>query len=142
MAVREALITRGSLYYFANELRFDFDENGTLEFIEFLGGVDGKVKPKVYGVSAFDAHADELYAVLRNHNGADIVDNEDGYTYVFQNISVGIHRDITPNSINESLQWMKCEGISIENYNELENDKRRANHWTTIGLGVKGYYLK
>ncbi len=29
-----------SLFYFNNELRFDFDDDGSIEFIEFLGGFD------------------------------------------------------------------------------------------------------
>ncbi len=31
-----------SLFYFHNELRFDFDNDGKVNYIEFLGGIDGK----------------------------------------------------------------------------------------------------
>lgn len=30
-----------SYYYFENEIRFDFDRDNKLEFIELLGGMDG-----------------------------------------------------------------------------------------------------
>ncbi len=49
-----------SLYYFGSELRFDFDGDGRLEFIEFLGGADGKLRPEIYGKSVFDTDADFL----------------------------------------------------------------------------------
>ena len=41
-----------SLYYFNNELRFDFDDDGKVEFIEFLGGIDGELQPIIYDVPA------------------------------------------------------------------------------------------
>ena len=48
-----------SLYYFQNELRFDFDKNDKLQYIEFLAGIDGQIQPKIYGVCAFQAGADD-----------------------------------------------------------------------------------
>ena len=44
----------GSLYYCGNELRFDLDADGCVEFIEFLGGIDGSLKPRIYGTDAFE----------------------------------------------------------------------------------------
>ena len=37
-------------FYFDSELGLDFDENGLLEFIEFLGGNKGMLKPYIYMV--------------------------------------------------------------------------------------------
>ena len=36
--------------YLNSELGLDFDENGLLEFIEFLGGNEGMLKPYIYGL--------------------------------------------------------------------------------------------
>ena len=36
-------------YYFDSELALDFDRNDRLEFIEFLDGHYGKLKPYIYG---------------------------------------------------------------------------------------------
>ena len=76
-----------SLYYFNNELRFDFDDDGKVEFIEFLGSIDGELQPIIYDVPAFQSKADTLYNILREENRGDIDDSEDGYSYGFLNIS-------------------------------------------------------
>ena len=41
-------------YYFNGEMAIDYQDN-KVDYIEFLGGVDGKLTPTIYGVSAFDA---------------------------------------------------------------------------------------
>ena len=38
---------KNSLYYFQNEVRFDFDANDRLNFIEFLAGIDGQLQPQI-----------------------------------------------------------------------------------------------
>lgn len=43
----------GRHYYFDSELVLDFDESGLLEFIEFLGGIDGNLRPYLYGGIGF-----------------------------------------------------------------------------------------
>lgn len=63
-AAVEAAIGKGELagsryYYYNNEMAIDY-LNGKVEFIEFLGGMDGALHPWIYGVSAFDTPADEL----------------------------------------------------------------------------------
>ena len=58
-------IWKNALFYFNNELRFDFDNDGKVEFIEFLGGIAGKLQPIIYGVSVFQSKADDLYDILR-----------------------------------------------------------------------------
>ncbi len=134
------LIVRNSFYYFNNELRLDFDETGELEFIEFLGGIDSKLKPEIYGLSVFDTLEDIVYGTLIEHNGKDNVKSENGYSYIFGNISVGIFREIKPSDFNETLKEMKKNGIPFESYTDLKKDKQIALHWPTIGFGKKGYY--
>lgn len=54
-------------YYFNSELAIDYQEN-KVDFIEFLGGIDGKLKPTIYGVSAFAINAAELVDILKTNN--------------------------------------------------------------------------
>lgn len=129
-------IMEGSYYYFESELRFDFDKNETVEFIEFLGGIDGALQPELYGVKVFEIEADELKKILKEQNAGDIDDSENGYSYAFLNLSIGVYRERIPEDIEE----MKADGIDIENNEDLEEEKKMARHWATIGVGTKGYY--
>ena len=104
-------VYKKSFYYFKNELRIDFDENECVRFIEFLGGADGRLRPWIFGVSVFDTDADELTALLAEHNSEAPVDNENGHCLLFRNIGVGIYRDVI------------------------------AERWSTIGIGSKDYYV-
>lgn len=130
-----------SYYYFDSELRVDFDENGYVEYIEFLGGIDGMLQPVIYGMKAFECQADELYHSLIMNDG-DIVDNENGYSYTFMNISVGLYRENIPQDIEELICDMKADGIEIEGNENLELEKKMAYHWSTLGIGRKDYYSK
>ena len=108
-------------YYAESELRLDFDQSGRLEFIEFLGGLEGRLQPTIYGLPAFQTGAGE-------------------YSYAFLNISVGVYRSILPKDVREMIAEMEADGIPTLNNPNLELDKRRAEHWETIGIGVAGYY--
>ena len=127
---------KNSLYFSENELRFDFD-NGKVEFIEFLGGIDGELQPNVYGVSAFRTDADKLYDILKRQNNGDIDDSEAEYSYGFRAISVGIYREITPYDV----QQMVADEDSVSD-EDIDEEMRRAEHWAAIGIGVKNYYKR
>ena len=131
-----------SYYYFQNELRFDFDKNGKLEFIEFLGGVDGCLNPVIYGISAFVCNASEVEEILTEKNAGEVDDSEGEYSKCFLDISVGVYREITPSDVLEMEQEMEEDGIPTEENEDLEADRRRANHWGTIGMGIAGYYKR
>lgn len=132
-------IRKDSFYYFQNELRIDFDAQGLVTFIEFLGGVDGTLQPRIYGIKAFQADADALYAVLKEKNNGDIIDNERGYSYAFSNLSVGIWRQSTPESIQEMITEAATDGNPLSEA-DLADEIKLAAHWATIGIGVKNYY--
>ncbi len=141
----EAAIGKGQIagkrhYFFDSNLAIDYDESKTVEFIEFLGGIDGPLRPILYGVSVFESPADELVDLLRQKNGGEIDDTERGYSFAFPNIGVGIYREIRPSDVAEMIEEMKADGISTEGNEELAKDMRRANHWATIGIGAAGYY--
>lgn len=132
---------KNSLYYFQNELRFDFDKDGKIEFIEFLGGCDGKIQPTIYGVSAFQAEADDLYGILSEKNDGEIVDCEHGYSYGFVNISVGVSRSSIPEEVEEMIEEAQKEGEPMD-AGEIAYEMGKANHWATIGIGIADYYRK
>ena len=127
------------LYYFESELRFDLNNENKLEFIELLGGAEGKLRPEIYGVPAFLAKADELLRLLTEKNNGDITDDEDGYSYAFPNIGIGIYRESVPEDIEEMLRDAEEQGepLSEEEYN---HELSLAEHWATIGIGGKDCY--
>lgn len=127
-------------YYYNNELAIDYDAHKRVEFIEFLGGVDGSLRPTIYGVSVYDTPADELTALLRQKNDGEVDDSEEGYSYAFLNISVGVYREIRPQDVAEMIKEMKADGIPTDDNVDLAADIRRADYWATIGIGVAGYY--
>lgn len=130
---------KDSLYYFNNELRFDLDRDGNIEFIEFLGGIDGNIQPTIYGVSAFQIKADDLYDILSEKNDGDIDDRENGYSYGFVNISVGVFRSATPESVEEMIEDAREDGEPMD-ADDIEDEMRKADHWATIGIGIENYY--
>ena len=123
---------RGSYYYFNSELRIDFDADGKAEFMEFLGGPDGTLRPFVYDTDVFESDAEALCALLREKNAGAAVGEENGYSYAFCGISVGIYRESTPADIAE------MEGLVSPE--ELVFEKQRAFRWATLGFGKAGYY--
>ena len=127
-------------YYFNNEMAIDYQEN-KVNFIEFLSGVDGKLKPAIYGVSVFDVDAAALVDVLKTNNNGEICDNENGYSYQFSNISIGLYREATPNEIAEMMEEAKSFGNPMSD-DEIQYEMKRANYWATIGIGVPGYYQR
>lgn len=133
--------TNDRYYYYHNELAISYVAD-KVDFIEFLGGIDGFLRPTVYGVSVFDTPADEVAELLKQKNGGEREDKERGCFLTFSNISVGVYRSLTPSSVTEMIEEMKANGIPTENNADVEADERRANHWETMGIGVDGYYRR
>ena len=127
-------------YYAENELRLDFDQSDRLEFIEFLGGLEGRLQPTIYGLPAFQTGAGELIEELTRRNNGPVDNHEQGYSYAFLNISVGVYRSILPKDVRELIAEMEENGIPTLDDPDVERDRRRAEHWETIGIGLSGYY--
>lgn len=127
-------------YYFNNEMAIDYLEN-KVAFVEFLGGVNGKLKPVIYGVSAFDIDASKLVAVLKANNNGEIYDDENGYSYQFSKISIGVYREVLPEEITEMIEEAKRLGNPMSD-DEIQYEMKRSNHWATIGCGSVGYYQR
>ena len=111
-----------------------------MEFIEFLGGLEGRLQPTIYGLPAFQTGAGELIEELTRRNDGPVDDREQGYSYAFLNISVGVYRSILPKDVRELIAEMEENGIPTLDDPDVERDRRRAEHWETIGIGVAGYY--
>ena len=142
-SVVEAAIGKGQFVgkrycYFNSEMAIDYSNN-KVKFIEFLGGIDGMMQPVIYGISAFESEADDVFEVLKEQNNGTIVDDENGYSYSFPNISVGVYREAVPEDIKEMLKESASLGEPMSD-DEIEYEMRRANHWASIGVGVAGYY--
>ena len=127
-------------YYFNNEMAIEYVEH-KVSFVEFLGGVDGKLKPVIYGISAFDIDAAELVAMLKANNNGEICDNENGYSYQFSKISIGVYREVLPDEITEMIEEAKRLGNPMSD-DEIQYEMKRSNHWATIGCGSVGYYQR
>ena len=129
---------RDRYYYHNNELAISY-ENGKVSFIEFLGGTDGQLKPVLYGISVFEVDAAEVYGVLKQHNGNNIVDVEHGYSYIFKKLGVGIYREAVPENVVEMIKEATNFGNPMSE-EEIQYEMSRANHWATIGIAADGYY--
>lgn len=143
----ENVIGKGQLagkryYYYDNDMVIDYSDDNEVEFIEFLGGIDGSLHPVIYGVSAFDVPADELVDLLRQENAGEVDDSEQGYSFAFMNISVGVYREIRPSDVMEMIEEMKADGILAEHNEDVAEEMRKAGHWATIGVGRGGYYQR
>lgn len=129
-------------YYYDNQMAIDYSDDNTVEYIEFLGGIDGALHPIIYGVSAFDTPADKLTDLLSQKNGGEVDESEQGYSFSFLNISVGVYREISPADVSEMIEEIKADGLPIENNDDLALEMRKANHWASIGIGNAGYYQR
>lgn len=140
LALGAGTVIGNRYYYFNDEMAIDYQEN-KVDFIEFLGGVDGKLKPIIYGVSAFDVNAAELVDVLKINNNGEICDDENGYSYQFPNISIGVYREALLDEITEMIEEAKNDGNPMSD-DEIADERKRANHWATIGCGTVEYYMQ
>lgn len=70
----------------------------------------------------------------------DIDDSENGYSLSFKNISIGLYRESTPESVNEMIEEMKNDGFNIENNEDIEIEEKKSLYWSSLGIGVIDYY--
>lgn len=133
-------VVRGVYYYFDSDLSIHFNHEKRVEFIEFLGGVDSKLEPYIYGVKVFSTPAEDLLILLKRKNSGEINDEEAEYGYNFLDISVGIWRECIPEEVLEMIEEMKTDGVFEEMKADAGKDMLRANHWATIGIGCTDYY--
>ena len=134
----KAQIWGTSLYYFHNAMRLDFDDDGGLEFIEFLSQ-KADLSLEIFGIDPFTAKANDVIALLAKKNDGKVTDRDNGYCITFAEISVGVYRDSIPEDAADLAAEAEAEGTPLSD-EEYEAELSKANHWETIGFGVKGYY--
>lgn len=127
-------------YYFDSQLALDYDAQDRLEFVEFLAGAEGTLRPRIGGVSVFDHDADALTDLLAQQNGGPADDPETGHCLTFHRLSIGLYRDITPADVAEMIAEMQADGLPTDHNPDLDADIRRARQWSTVGAGRSGYY--
>ena len=129
------------LFYFSEELRLDFNSQKCLEFIEIISGPYPKaIKPILYAVNPFELLANELVDLLIQKNGSDIDYSEAPECYAFRNISVGIFREVSEETIRQSIKKAKENGVYEDEKIWLLDDLEKSKHFWTIGIGLKDYY--
>ena len=68
-------------------------------------------------------------------------DHENGYSYQFENIGVGVYREAVPQEVEEMIEEAASFGHPMSD-DEIRYELKRANHWATIGVGIPGYYQR
>ena len=130
-------------YYDELELRLDFNDQGTLEFIESINGpYPEKTEISIYGVNPFQVEETELVSILSDKNAGEVDDAEAGYCYTFLNSSVGVWRQITEEDVQEEIEEIKADGEYEDNADMLLEDLKKSKFFWTIGIGVAGYYAE
>ena len=129
------------LFFDEYEVRIDLDKKGNAEFIEFIyGPFPEKTELSIYGVNPFQIGATKLVEILAEKNNGKIDDSEAEYCYTFQNISVGVWRQLTEQNVEERIAEMKADNEYEENKDWLNDDLEKAKNFWTIGIGLENYY--
>ena len=125
-------------YYAESCIHFEFNaKTSILTYIEFSNGTDA-VQPELFGVSVFPMEADDLFNFLNDRNDGGVIDDEDGYSYVFEALGISIWRERIPEDVEEMIEEAKADGNPMSEEDSAEEWKL-ANYWATIGVGGTEY---
>lgn len=107
-------------YYQLNGQYFSlhYSEKNTLEFIEFSDSDNAVVE--VFGINLFGTKADRLIDLIKKKSGFDFDKDEPEipFSYVFPEIELALWRPVLPE----------------------ESDDDDGEFFSTVGIGIKGYY--
>ena len=127
-------------YYFGGNLYVEYDQAKRASFIEVsCGNPESPVTATIYDEDITKSGADRILQILTEKNHGE-VENENGYSYTFFNLSVGVYREITPDDYKELIEEMKANGVPVEGNPDVEADFWKSTHWATIGIGTSNYY--
>lgn len=131
-----------SWFYKKHEFRLDFDEEGNIEFIEFVFGPNPeRTVLSVYEQNPFELDAADLVALLTKCNRGSAIDDSDApYCYTFSHLAMGIWRQFTDADVQQSMDETPAEDRDSDEDEWLARDLEMGKHLRTIGLGVAGYY--
>ena len=128
------------VYYFGSNLCVEYDEAKRVSFIEIsCGDPESPVTATIYGENIAKSGADRILQILTEKNHGKM-ENENGYSYTFFNLSVGVYREITPDDYKELIEEMRANGDPVESNPDVEADFWKSTHWATIGIGTSNYY--
>ncbi|KQT25996.1 hypothetical protein ASG22_04695 [Chryseobacterium sp. Leaf405] len=127
-------------YYDSLDVRFDFDDNGGLEFVECQGPYSENTEFSIYDINPFKLYDTDLIDFLTNKNNGEIDDFEAPYSYSFLEISVGIWRASIPVDIESTITEMKEEGTYEESKEIMDQDLEKSKYFWTIAVGKTDYY--
>ena len=122
-------------WYYKGALALDYDDKGVLLYIECRRGTN----TGLFGRNVFEMQADDVYDMLVNENGDDITDEDDGYSYVFNNICVSVWRETIPSDVEEMIEEAGEEGETVTD-EDLAEEWDNATHWDAVGIFAPGYY--
>ena len=131
------------LYLFHSELQIYFDIHDKVEFIMFGGGYNIELEVSVYGINPFKTKENELFELLKENNNGEFTDTDDGYSYEFKNITVGIWREAKPQNLAEFIDEINRDD-SIPQYIKDKNIREetiKSSYWETFGIGIENYYI-
>lgn len=128
------------LYYDHLDIRFDFDENGLMEFAECQGPYSEYSEFSIYDIDPFKLEGNALLELLTEKNNGEIDDFEAPYSYSFLEISVGIWRASTSADIESAIDEMKEDGSYEDSKEIMEKDLEKSKYFWTIAVGKVDYY--
>lgn len=126
--------------YNDNTLQISFDDNGTVEFIDFLGGFGSGIHPVIFGADAFAADANEVIALIKAQSSDW---KEDCMEYTFFDLSLGLMRGGMPGDLEKFIAELQEDGIDPESEfgkEQIACEEMQIRYCQCIGIGVKGYY--
>ena len=127
-------------YYFGSSLCVEYNESKKVSFIEVsCGNPESPVTATIYGADIAKSGADRILQILTEKNHGEM-ENENGYSYTFFNLGVGVYREITPDDYKELIEEMKANGDPVEGNPDVKTDFWKSTHWATIGIGTSNYY--
>lgn len=130
-----------SWFFMKHEFRVDFDEEGNIEFIEFIfGPYPEKTTLSLYGKNPFEVPAAELVDLLIDRNEGDYDDSDAPCCYTFANLAAGIWREFTAEDVQQSIDETPEDERDEDEQEWLARDLEMGQYFWTIGLGVAGYY--
>jgi len=125
------------IFYDKYDIRIDFDSFNKVEYIEILS--NEMINVEIYNTDPLEIYADQLVELLKEKNGVDVSVESNGIGYVFNDISVRVWRELTPDDMNEVIIESKRDGVYEEMKDEIMSDLEKSKKFTTIGIGKKGY---
>ncbi len=129
-----------SLYLANGDIRVDFDDKDTVEFIEIRGGCDSSFCPIFQKIPMFEMEAAEIVRLLKENYVVE--ERENGHSYIIQELELALWRERTEADVDGFIADMKADGIAVEGNADVELERKMARYFEAVAIGKKGYYTK